>query len=155
MSRLSTRINVVATQLVCLGLAFCLSGCGFFSSGTWEDDPGNWKRAFRSRKPDDVVVVHSKYWRSPHWTYEFEYFFQIEHNDKVKKQLFEQNEVVRLQGEEAEEAKKHFFDEPPKWFAPKAIQEYEVWVFRDEPDRNFKVFVDKKTGCLFLTDYSV
>jgi hypothetical protein len=66
-----------------LGLAACLvlaAGCGYLKSGTWEDDPANWKRAFKSSKPDDVVVTHSRYWRAPHWSYEAGYVFEIAAN---------------------------------------------------------------------------
>ena len=27
------------------------TSCGYVKSGTWDDDPRNWKRAFRSGKP--------------------------------------------------------------------------------------------------------
>lgn len=33
--------------------------CGYARSGKWENDEGNWSRAFQSTKPEDVVVVHS------------------------------------------------------------------------------------------------
>jgi hypothetical protein len=53
----------------CLGWSLVLvTGCGYLKSGTWEDDPANWERAFRSAKPEDVAVVHSRCWRSPHWS---------------------------------------------------------------------------------------
>jgi len=37
--------------------AFFLSGYGYLTSGTWQDDPDNWERAFRSGQPDNVTVV--------------------------------------------------------------------------------------------------
>ena len=141
--------------IFCLALVLGPVGCGVFSSGTWEDDPGNWERAFRSKKPDDVVVLHSKYWRSPHWTYEFQYFFEVQRNGEFQKRLFTHNPLVRLQGGDAVRAKRDFFGEAPDWFAPKPIDEYEIWVYADEPRGNFRLFVDKRTGHLFLTDYSV
>ena len=146
---------VFSTIEICVFLLFGLNGCGYFSSGTWEDDPHNWERAFRSKKPDDVVVLHSWFWRSPHWSYEFQYFFEIEHNDSLEKQLFEQNKLIKLDGKDATDAKNNYIVEPPDWFAPKAVDEYEIWVFEDEPERNFRVFVDKETGNLYLTDYLV
>jgi hypothetical protein len=56
-------------------VALCMAGCGYFASGTWNDDPRNWSRAFDTVKPPEVVVVHSTYSRFPHWTYEYEYYF--------------------------------------------------------------------------------
>ncbi len=52
-------------------------------------------------------------------------------------------------------AKQSFFGEAPEWFAPKSVDEYEVWAYADEPKGNFRVFVHKQTGNLFLTDYQV
>jgi hypothetical protein len=30
------------------------AGGGYVQSGTWEDDPANWTKPFRSTKPEDV-----------------------------------------------------------------------------------------------------
>jgi len=144
-----------AATILCLALLLCLAGCGYFVSGTWEDDPGNWNRAFPSPKPDDVVVLHSKYWRSPHWTCEFAYFFEIQRNDEFRASLFTQNKLVRLEGADAANAMHNFFGEAPAWFPPKPAEEYEVWQYADEPKGNFRIFVDKQTGNLFLTDYQI
>jgi hypothetical protein len=122
-------------------------------AGTWVDDPDNWSRAFQSTKPADVAVVHSKYWRSPHWTFEFEYFFEIAPNQELQEQLFSENKLRRITGEEAAKAKEHNSDAAPVWFAPKAASEYDIWVFDDEPNRNFRVLIDKKSGVVFLSDY--
>jgi hypothetical protein len=135
--------------------AVVASGCGYFVSGTWDDDPGNWTRAFQSTKPPDVVVVHSKYWRSPHWSYEFQYFFEIAPNVDLKRQLFSANKLRRVTGAEAEKARKNVFGNAPAWFAPKGIAEYEVWVFENERDRNFKVLIDSASGQMFVHDYVV
>ena len=129
------------------------SGCGYFVSGTWEDDPKNWTRAFQSTKPPDVLVVHSKYWRSPHWSYEFQYFFEIAPNADLKRQLFSANKLRRVTGADAAKARKNVSGNAPAWFAPKAIDHYEVWVFENEPDRNFRVLIDSASGQMFLHDY--
>ena len=131
------------------------SGCGYLVSGTWEDDPKNWQRAFHTQKPDNVVVLHSKYYRSPHFTYEFQYFFEIEQNDLLEEQLFTQNELVKIEDEEhaKEEATSGVLVNAPEWFVPKKLRQYDMWRFKDEPQRNFRVFIDRQTGNLFLTDY--
>jgi hypothetical protein len=143
------------TCILLLSQLLCLCGCGYFSSGTWEDDPNNWGRAFSSKKPDNVIILHSKYWRSPHWTYEFQYFFEIEQNDDLKKQLFTKNKLVRLEGEAAKEAIDKFFGDSPKWFAPKTVENYEVWGYEDKVPNNFRFLVDKVTGNIYLADYQV
>ena len=124
-------------------------------AGTWEDDPKNWNRAFHSTKPSDVTVVHSQYWRSPHWSYEFQYFFEIAPNDELRKQLFTANKLRRLSGKDAANARADVFGNQPSWFAPGSLSRYEVWVFADEPDRSFKVLIDLETGHIFMNDYQV
>ncbi len=114
-----------------VGLAVLQTACGYFASGTWEDDPRNWRRAFQSTKPPDVIVLHSKYWRSPHFTYEFQYFFEIVQNGNLKSQLFTQNKLHRIEGEQAAKAKENHFSEIPSWFTPKSVGDYEVWIYAD------------------------
>lgn len=135
--------------------AVLANGCGYLSAGTWEDDAGNWKRAFRSTRPADVVVLHSRYWRSRHWSYEFQYFFAIAPNAPLKEQLLSANKLRQVRGEEAAQVHAKVFGDPPSWFAPKATAHYEVWVFANEPGRNFKVLIDRSSGHMFINDYKV
>jgi hypothetical protein len=140
---------------VLVTFVFLALGCGYFDAGLWEDDPGNWRRAFQSTAPADVVVVHSRYWRSPHWSYEFQYFFEIAPNATLQEQLFTENRLRQLSGAEAVEARGNVFGDPPAWFAPKNAADYDVWVFDDAPERNFNVLVERNTGVMFLHDYQV
>ncbi len=46
--------------------AVLLAGCGPLVSGTWSDNPKNWRRAFDESQPaDGISVVHSWYMRTP------------------------------------------------------------------------------------------
>ena len=74
--RLPVAVRPVA-WLATLALALVAGGCG--RAGTWTDDPGNWRRIFRGPKPAGVAMIHSWYWRSPHFTMEFEYFRVFRH----------------------------------------------------------------------------
>jgi len=140
----------IAASLVA-GLA--LTSC--HRSGTWNDSAANWDKAFQSTKPSDVVVVHSRYWRSAHWSYEFEYYFHIVTNGGLYAQLFDQNDLEKLDAAGRKAAFENFFDSKPAWFVPGGQERYDVWVFREEPGCNFRVFKDRETGDLFLTDYSI
>jgi hypothetical protein len=122
-------------------------------SGTWNNDPQNWNRAFHSRKPKDVNVIHSRYWRSPHWTNEFEYFFEIEDNEKLKTQLFSENHLIKIEDKEAQKAMVNFFGEKPEWFIPGKIVAYKIYVYEKEPRGNFRVYINRKSGRIYLTDY--
>ena len=35
------------------------------------------------------------------------------------------------------------------------VAEYDLWVIKDEPDRNFKILIDRNSGATFVSDYSV
>jgi hypothetical protein len=143
-----------------LSVAFLLvvvlfgAGCGYFTSGNWEDDPGNWSRAFGSRQPSGVTVLHSRYWRSAHWTYEFQYFFEVAPNTKLKGQLVA-SKLRQVTGEVAAKAKKNIVGDVPSWFSPKDVAEYEFWMFEESSGGNLMLLIDRKSGVMFLTDYSV
>lgn len=147
MMRLQDYVRRLCPLLV---LLTCLTaGCGYFMAGTWEDDPGNWGRAFGSTKPPDVKVVHSKYWRSPHFTYEYSYFFEIAPNAALKSQLFGQNKLKQLTGADADNAKRDAGSSAPKWFAPKDAIAYELWVPADQPE-GYLVLIDRVSGEMFM-----
>lgn len=135
-------------------ISLLATGCGYIMAGSWEDDPKNWGRYFGSTKPDDVVVVHSKYWRSPHWSYEFGCFFEIAPTPELTKQLFTQNRLKRLSEDEVKAATMILRGTAPNWF-PKDLSRYEAWMYEDEPESSFRVFVDPETGHLFMTDRQI
>ena len=132
-------------------LAFLASGCWVFTAGTWENDPKNWERAFGDPKPEGVVVVHSKYWRSAHWTCEFSYAFEIEPTPEVKAQLFANN-LRQLTPEQVAKEKERTGPADAPWFAPKDASAYDGWVYGDLPFSEFKMLVDRETGHIFLND---
>lgn len=150
--------TVIQYRLIALLLSFLViaNGCGYFMAGTWENDPKNWGRAFESRKPPDMIVLHSKYWRSPHWSYEFEYYFAIAPNARLKEQLFTENKLKQITGDKSKEiAKEKILYNVPAWFAPGDLTAYDVWVFAEEPDRNFIVLINKESGTLYLSDHQL
>lgn len=108
-----------------------------------------------SSKPEDVVVVHSKYWRSPHFTFEFQYFFHIKANQAMHRELFGSGELEQIEDTKKISEAFSFFDDKPDWFLPKPPEKYEIWMYKKEPKQHFKVFVDKDNKDLFLTDYQV
>ena len=136
-----------------LFLALCLAGC--HAAGTWEDDSKNFERILRVPQPKEVAVVHSRFWRSPHWSYEFEYFIQIQHNDDFRRRLFEHNKLKTPNTDDEHKRITDFFQEKPKWFIPRPLEQYEVWILSDEPGSHFRIFIDRDTGDIFASDWSV
>ena len=126
-------------------------GCGYVKSGQWDDDSGNWDRAFGQfgqSVPKEWRVVHSRYWRNPHFTYEGGYYFQIRVSPEGRHLLI-QPDYVRLKPEKAE------MQGPcaprPSWFAPKGFAQYEIWGAK-EGTPNYRLLIDGHGSDVFLMD---
>lgn len=121
-------------------------------SGSWDDDANNWSRAFDGRQlPPEVKVAHSRYWKSPHFTYEAEYFFEFTAPQEFLDAWIAGQHLVPTQP--TEENTPPYF-EKPDWFTPKAIGDYEMWLPKDDPHCKFRIYRDRSTGTLFVTDCS-
>ncbi len=120
-------------------------GCGYFSSGRWADDPKNWERAWGSSKPAEVVMAHSWYWRSAHWSREEAYFFEFKWHEQLFKQFIGSN---RMQPMAPDSPNPDYCFARPAWFVPKALSEYERW--RCGPPGDCWLYRDKTTKDLFL-----
>jgi hypothetical protein len=136
-------------------LLLILPACNF-SSGRWEDDPKNFARAFRGNiKPPNLKILHSRYMRTPHFTYEFEYFFVAEYNKEMMDGFIASGQMKLYEPSDAASFRlDQHCEEKPIWFRPKPLEDYEVWIFKDEPRQHFRLFMDKKTKELHYTDYS-
>jgi hypothetical protein len=132
-----------------------VAACGYVESGRWEDAPDNWTRAFAVAKPANVQVLHSYYWRAPHFSYEAGYFFAIRDAGGFRAELFSTNKLRRVSGRAAEQARASLFGTIPPWFAPKPVGRYDVWMLESSSSGNLRVFVDRDDGTLFFADYQV
>jgi hypothetical protein len=136
-----------AHSIVWVGLL--LLTCSCHRSGTWDDDSKNWERAFSGRIPTNVAVVHSRYWRSAHWSYEAAYYFEV--TGAVRSALLSDTNLVRL----PPDASMGYFGEKPAWFAPKPLEAYEVWGYTNDPPRNYRLLIDKTNEIAFFTDHQL
>jgi len=59
-----------AYSIIITAMVLVLVGCG----GTYVDDKRNFERAFQTKCPTDIEVVHSAYSKTPHFTEEHEYY---------------------------------------------------------------------------------
>jgi len=143
-----------------LALALLVSMCaGCHRSGTWNDDPQNWERAFGQKPPKDLKIVHSQYWRSPHFTLECEYFFEFAPSETFRKEFIAYPNLQKFEPgtKDEKDAAVRFFHESPSWFVPRSLDHYDIW--RGKPTNpnweNFRLFIDRDTGAMFFADYSV
>jgi hypothetical protein len=101
------------------------------------------------------VVVHSAYWRAPHWSYEAGYVFELRANRPFRERLFKENRLRQIGGREVDNVKSLCLSDCPAWFAPQPLDQYEIWEYADEPGSHFRVLIDKNTDGIFLADFQV
>lgn len=127
-------------------LALVLAGCGYFLGGQWDDDPRNWERAFGSSKPSGVEVVHSRYTRYPHWSFEYACYFAVRPSAEVERQLLQG--AGHVTGPDARSAKDLWIPhDAPAWFAPGGPDRYDIF---NLPSSGWVALKDRQTGVLFL-----
>ena len=135
-------------------LALVFAGCGHLSSGKWEDDPKNWERAWGNSKPDDIIMVHSWYYRSAHWTREEVYYFQFKWHEELFQRFIDANGMRKqIGGLEEKRNPTSFCLGKPAWFIPKPGPAYDLWEC-PPPDPDWDapclLFRDKATNEIFL-----
>ena len=121
----------------------CVAGCG----GTWVDDPGNFRRVFGFNQPDEVTVLHSYYWKSPHWTTEYSYFIAMQPSSKFLAGLTSNELMVPAK---PEPKLLESCGTRPTWFLPKPLASYEVWLPKIQ--MGYRAFRDRTDGTLFVCD---
>lgn len=116
-------------------------------SGTWVDDPGNFKRAWGTEPPAGVQVVHSWYWRSGHFTREEIYYFQLRAEEAYAEAFAAENHLEVSSPSELGQLS--FADPKPVWFAPKDPTAYRIWSTGSQESPGF-VLADRGTGDIFI-----
>lgn len=130
---------------------FAMQADSIREAGTWEDDPKNWYRAFHEEPPGEVKVVHSKYWRSDHFTVEFMYYFEMEAAPEWRDKYLAKHNLQRVSPETARSFRmNHSSKETPAWFAPDPVDRYDVW---DNPGCFGHVWIDKTNGHIFIYEW--
>lgn len=133
-------------------VAASLHSCSL-NSGSWEDDPGNWGRAFDGQtKPPEIKVIHSKYLRTPHFSYEAEYFFQIECPREFIDDWIRQDSLMLTPPVDDRS-----LDDPrrPAWFMPGSFLNYEIWMSDSNSGDRFRIYRERSTGMAFLTNSTI
>ena len=116
-------------------------------SGTWVDDPRNFKRAWGVNAPGAVQVVHSQYWRSAHFTREEVYYFQLRATSSYAEVFAAENRLKPLRARDL--GAFSFMQPKPAWFAPKPPSAYQIWGTGSEAPAGF-VLLDRMTGDIFI-----
>lgn len=126
---------------------------GISSAGTWEDDPKNWYRAFNEAQPEGVKVIHSKYWRSNHFTEEHIYHFEVEATPDWKNTFLQKRGLIQVAPSVARAFRtNHSESDVPNWFAPGSVDLYEVW---DIPGYYGSVWINKTNGHIHFFEWQL
>lgn len=96
-------------------------------------------------------MLHTWYWRSPHFTREYRYYFEIEANQQLETQLLVENDLVEI-GKVTLQGIPVLHGNIPEWFVAKTLENYAIYRYREAEGSNFWVFIDKETQNIYLTD---
>jgi hypothetical protein len=130
--------------LVVTAILLISGGCG----GTWVDDEGNFKRIFGFDKPTDVQIQHSYYWKSPHWSTEYQYFIALRGSPKFVSGLTAAQLVSPAIPDTS--ALEVCGSNPPRWFLSKPLNNYQMWTPKNSD--KYRVFQDKDDGTIYACD---
>ena len=157
MSKRIKQVLVIGIPLIALFVVmfeippfFVMQADSILHAGTWEDDPQNWHRAFGEQQPAQVKVIHSKYWRSNHFTEEFIYYFEVEATPLWRDAFLKKHGLTQISPSVARSFRTNIHsDDTPGWFAPDAVELYDVW---DKAGGFGSVWINKTNGHVFFYD---
>jgi hypothetical protein len=139
--------------LLIAGFLSAIYYCGR-KSGQWENDSGNWERAFGTPPPGEIQVIHSFYDRSPHpILLEHHFAFHIKSSLSPALAWVDASNLTKLDPRDTAKLELLKSSQPP-WFAPRKTGDYEIYILQDEPFTSFGIFIDRELSEWFVTDRS-
>jgi hypothetical protein len=132
---------ILLSSLLLVGI-----GCG----GKWVNDKDNFARAFGSKQPADVEVVQSIFVRTPHFTEEHEFYFQMKPLGESRLMTWLTNDPGIIQSTNGLAHLPYYLnlrDNRPEWFASDALTNYQIWHSTNQP---FIVMQHRQTKDVFV-----
>jgi hypothetical protein len=123
-------------------------------SGTWDDDPKNFQRAWDQPAPGDLQIRHSWYWRSAHFTREEAYYFQFARHDALMRGFIAENRLHPVRDPAAVDMSDYSCFTRPPWFAPKPMTAYNAWVTPPNASPAL-ILEDRATGDFFISSCQI
>jgi hypothetical protein len=141
--------KLAAPTAIAVFTAFtAFTGAGCHESGTWIDDAGNWQRALHCEVPAGIEVVRSWVWRSPHWTTEYEWYFELS-NDAGLAPAEIVGAGLRQPTAAELDAELGWLSSPPEWFAPLEPAAYDAWVASEPGHGHLLLLVERGSARVF------
>ena len=119
------------------------TSCG----GTWENDDSCWEKTFGEEKPEDIELINSYFWKSAHWTYEFEVYMEMKYNQKWLIKMLDEYEMEATTAFSLHQI--GYSETKPSWFAPKKEEDYVL--LESQKLSEAKILIDKKTSMMYFT----
>lgn len=123
-------------------VAITCFNCG---SGTFENDADTWIKVFGEDPPKEIQIINSRFWKSAHWSYEFELYAEFETSSDFVNSYF----LERFDFKETTEPKLDigFSDEKPKWFVTNTFEHYSIY---ESTTNNMVLFKDSSSKTNYL-----
>ena len=138
--------NMKNKQLLIFFLSITIFNC---SSGTFENDPNTWAKVFNQKKPGNVEILNSRFWKSAHWSYEYEVFIEFKASKEFIDDYFIKYDSLISPDEDNYHLLDDFFFDKPKWFQPKEYKDYQIWISNDKWN-DTKLFINKNSGVVYF-----
>ena len=91
--------------------------------------------------------------RTPHFTAEYAWFFELQLTDKIKNQMATNSDFTKLPAISAEDLRSRTYSDRPKWFAPEPLSAYDA--YESKTERNFLILLEKNGGRSFWARYQL
>ena len=122
-----------------LALVLLLTIC--CNSGTYDNDPKSWEKVFGEDSPKEIEVIQSRFWKSAHWSYEFEFYCEMNATKDFLTYYFIDHFKLKSQKEKVV----FYSDNKPNWFINN-IENYEVW----EKEHSITLYLNKESSKAYL-----
>jgi hypothetical protein len=99
---------------------------------------------------NQIKVVHSKYWRSDHFTFEYLYYFEVEATPEWREAFLKEKKLILVPTASAMSYRSTTHsDATPSWFAPEPVDLYDTY---DLPGYPGSVWINKSNGHIFFEE---
>ncbi|WP_460218005.1 hypothetical protein [Psychroserpens sp. MEBiC05023] len=116
--------------------------CG---SGTFENDPDTWNKVFGEDPPKEIKIIDSRFWKSAHWSYEFELHVKFETSESFLNSYFIEHYKFEITKDPKLDL--NFDDEKPEWFVPKSNENYDIY---ESSINNMVLFKEHNSNIIYL-----
>ncbi len=98
-------------------------------------------------------MVRSWYMRTPHWTAEFAWFFELKLTTAIKEEMLRDPQTRPITKFTESDLRRRIYREKPSWFLPEKLEEYDLYESGSVGD--FLIFVERAGDKIFWTSFQL